>query len=74
MKATLKFKLPQDYEEYRMAVDASAYHHILFNLDQWLRGKIKYPADDMSDEKYNTYQEVRDKLHELIADQNIDLW
>jgi len=57
-----------------MAVDASAYHHILFNLDQWLRGKIKYPADDMSDEKYNTYQEVRDKLHELIADQNIDLW
>ena len=73
MKATLKFKLPQDYEDYRMAVNASAYHHILFSLDQWLRGFIKYPPDDMSEEKYATYQEVRDKLHELIADQNIDL-
>jgi len=74
MKATLKFKLPQDYEDYRMAVDASAYQYILFSLDQWLRNYIKYPADDMLEEKYATYQEVRDKLHKLIADQNIDLW
>ena len=73
MKATLKFKLPQDYEDYRMAVDASAYHHILFSLDQWLRNFIKYPPDDMSDEKYNTYQEVRDKINELTMENNIEL-
>ena len=73
MKATLKFKLPQDYEDYRMAVDASAYHHILFSLDQWLRNFIKYPTDDMSDEKYNTYQEVRDKINELTIENNIEL-
>ena len=73
MKATLKFKLPQDYEDYRMAVDATAYHHILFSLDQWLRNFIKYPPDDMSDEKYNTYQEVRDKINELTIENNIEL-
>ena len=73
MKATLKFKLPQDYEEYRMAVDASAYHHILFSVDQWLRGKIKYPEDDLSEEKYNAYQEVRDKINELTMENNIEL-
>ena len=73
MKATLKFKLPEDYEEYRLAIDATSMHYCLFSLDQWLRGFIKYPPDDMSEEKYATYQEVRDKLHELIADQNIDL-
>ena len=73
MKATLKFKLPQDYEDYRMAVNASAYHHILFSLDQWLRGFIKYPPDDMSEEKYNAYQEVRDKINELTIEQNIEL-
>lgn len=73
MKATLKFKLPQDYEDYRMAVDASAYHHILFSLDQWLRGFIKYPPDDLSEEKYNAYQEVRDKINELIIENNIEL-
>jgi len=27
----------------------------------------------MSDEKYNTYQEVRDKLHELTMEQNVEL-
>ena len=56
-----------------MAVDASAYHHILFSLDQWLRNFIKYPPDDMSDEKYNTYQEVRDKINELTMENNIEL-
>ena len=73
MKATLKFKLPQDYEEYRMAVDASAYHHILFSVDQWLRGKIKYPEDDVSEDTYNAYQEVRDKINELTIDNNVEL-
>lgn len=73
MKATLKFKLPEDYEDYRMAVDASGYHHILFNLDQWLRGKIKYAEDDVSEDKYNAYQEVRDKINELTIENNIEL-
>ena len=73
MKAKLTFKLPEDYEEYRMAIDATSMHYCLFTLDQWLRGFIKYPPDDMSDEKYNTYQEVRDKLHELTMEQNIEL-
>ena len=73
MKAKLTFKLPEDYEEYRMAIDATSMHYCLFTLDQWLRGFIKYPPDDMSDEKYNTYQEVRDKLHELTMEQNVEL-
>jgi hypothetical protein len=73
MKAKLIFKLPEDYEEYRMAIDATSMHYCLFTLDQWLRGFIKYPPDDMSDEKYNTYQEVRDKLHELTMEQNVEL-
>ena len=73
MKVKLTFKLPEDYEDYRMTIDASSMHHVLFTLDQWLRGFIKYPPDDMSDEKYNTYQEVRDKLHELTMEQNVEL-
>ena len=73
MKATLKFKLPQDYEEYRMAVDGSTIHHVLYALNQWLRGKIKYPEDDVSEDKYNAYQEVRDKINELTIENNIEL-
>jgi hypothetical protein len=73
MKAKLIFKLPKDYEEYRMAIDASSMHYCLFTLDQWLRGFLKYPPDDISEEKYNTYQEVRDKLNELMMENNIEL-
>ena len=73
MKATLKFKLPQDYEEYRMAVDGSTIHHVLYSLNQWLRLKIKHPEDDVSEEKYNAYQEVRDKINELTIENNIEL-
>jgi hypothetical protein len=73
MKATLKFKLPQDYEEYRMAVDGSTIHHVLYALNQWLRGKIKYPEDDVSEDTYNAYQEVRNKINELTIENNIEL-
>jgi hypothetical protein len=73
MKAKLTFKLPEDYEEFKMALDASSMHYCLFSLDQWLRGFLKYPPDDMSEEKYKTYQEVRDKLHELTNESNIEL-
>jgi hypothetical protein len=73
MKAKLIYKLPEDYEDFRMATDASSMHHVLFTLDQWLRGFIKYPPDDMSEDVYKTYQEVRDKLHELTFENNIEL-
>jgi hypothetical protein len=56
-----------------MAIDASSMHYCLFTLDQWLRGFLKYPPDDISEEKYNTYQEVRDKLNELMMENNIEL-
>jgi hypothetical protein len=73
MKAKLTFKLPEDYEDYRMAIDATAYHHILFSIDQWLRGKLKYPEDNVSEDTYNAYQEVRDKIHDLTMENNIEL-
>jgi len=73
MKAKLTFKLPEDYEEYKMAVDASSIHYCLFSLDQWLRGFIKYPSDEMSEDTYNAYQTVRDKINELLMENNIEL-
>ena len=56
-----------------MTIDASSMHHVLFTLDQWLRGFLKYPPDDMPEDMYNTYQEVRDKLRELTRENNIEL-
>jgi hypothetical protein len=44
----------------------------LWELDQSLRSKTKYAPDDLPQEKYDAYQEVRDKLRELMSDNNLN--
>jgi hypothetical protein len=36
-----------------------------------LRSKTKYAPDDLPEDKYDAYQEVRDKLFELMSENNI---
>jgi hypothetical protein len=46
---------------------------VLWKMDQWLRGQIKHAPDDMSVDTYETFEECRDKLRELINEYNLDL-
>jgi len=41
-------------------------------LDQSLRAKTKYASDDLPQEKYDAYKEIRDKLRELMLNNNLD--
>jgi hypothetical protein len=45
----------------------------LWDIDQYLRGQIKYAPDSMNSEVYDMLQEVRDKLHETMSENSIDL-
>ena len=38
MKATLEFNLPEDYNEFEMAVLTSNYHSFIFDFNNFLRG------------------------------------
>ncbi len=71
MKATLKFNLPDDDQEFVLATNASNFWSVLWELDQDLRAKTKYASDDLPQDKYDAYQEVRDKLYELMSESNI---
>ena len=73
MKAILEFDLPDDQEAYNMMSKAFNLHHVLWNLDQDLRAKTKYAADTDPECKIDSYQEIRDKLYELLAENNIKL-
>lgn len=66
MKAILEFQLPEDSIEFDMTCKAGKYYSTLWDLDQWLRGIIKYD-DTLPDEHEAIYQKVRDKLHEELA-------
>lgn len=71
MKAILEFNLPDDKQDFDLATRASDLWYVLYQLDQDLRSKTKYASDDLPQDKYDAYEEVRDKLHELMSENNI---
>lgn len=60
-KATLTFSLPEEQEEFKLAQNGSLYSVAIYDLDNWLRGLIKY--QDIEDIKV---EEVRGKLQEIL--------
>jgi hypothetical protein len=73
MKASLEFDLPDDEEMFTMASNAHRVYVILFQLDQYLRGRIKYAPDDEPHAVADAYEQVRDKLRELLNENNITI-
>ena len=66
MKATLEYNLPDDQEDFNYATNGFNYYHALYEFDQWLRSEYKYNG------KEDMY-EVREKLREIILDNNVKL-
>ena len=75
MKGILEFNLDDsaDMEAYMRAVKSTKLAIALWDMDQYLRGKIKHAPDSMSEEEYKALQETRDKLREIMSDNSIDL-
>lgn len=73
MKAILEFNLPDDQQDFNLAVNAMKFWDVLYELDQDLRSKTKYAPDDLPQDKYDAYQEVRDTLYELMSANNVSL-
>lgn len=71
MKSTLEFDLPEEEKEFMLAVRGKDVMLVLYQLDQHLREKIKYPADTVTQDTYDTYIEIREKLNELIDNNNV---
>ena len=73
MKAILEFNLPEDQTEYQMVNDVSKMFSVIWDMKQWLRAQVKYAPDEMSEDTYNTFEECREKLIELMNENNIEL-
>ncbi|NBO98742.1 MAG: hypothetical protein EBU90_01260 [Proteobacteria bacterium] len=72
-KAILKFNLPEEQEEFEMALNATKYCVVLHNIDQTLRNKIKYADENATDEYINTLQMIRDELWMFIEENDISI-
>ena len=71
MKAILQFELPEEVNEHKRAVQAPDVLSVVYDLDRWLRNEIKY--GQRPEEEERALQRCRDKLWDLIDDNNVDL-
>jgi len=62
MKTIIEFNLPEDREEYELAINAGKIQTLIDDLDNYLRGQIKY-NEDLTDWQCDTYESIREKLH-----------
>ena len=67
MIGEIRFKLPEEQDEWNDAVNGWKWHVVVHNMDDQLRNRIKH-----GDEK-GSYQEARDLLNELLDDLGLDL-
>jgi uncharacterized short protein YbdD (DUF466 family) len=70
-KVTISFNLPEEQEECRIAQRAAYYMAVIDDLDNYLRLNTKYAPEDAPEERINAFEEVRKKLHELQADNDL---
>ena len=66
MKATLEFNLPEDQDDFNYANNGFKYYLSLVEMDEWLRSEYKY------NDKEEMY-EVREKLRQIILENNVEL-
>jgi len=69
--ATLTFNLPDEDAEFRLAVNASSWHTVAWEVDQQLRSEIKYASDDTSEAVIDALQKVRDYLNEVMISNGV---
>lgn len=69
MTATLTF---DEEDDLLTALQGYKYRLALWDLDQFLRGEMKY-NDILTAEEYNYAELIREKLHEILRDYHIAL-
>jgi hypothetical protein len=73
MKSILEFNLPEEAEDLQLALNGSKYMSAVHELDQELRSKIKYAPDNQPELVTETYNEIRNKLWEIVNSYGLEL-
>ncbi len=69
-KVTIEFDSIEDKEEMEMCLNALKWYSLAWDLDQYLRGRLKY-EDNLTEDAYKALDEARDKLHELLRENGL---
>jgi hypothetical protein len=73
VKAILEFNLPEEQDAHRHAINGGAYVAALAELDNLLRGDIKY-NEGLPEDVAAKVREIRESLHSICAELDISVW
>ena len=68
-KVTIEFDSIEDKEEMDVCINGGKWYTLAWQLDQYLRGRLKY--ENLSEDAYKALDEARDKLHELRSEDGL---
>ena len=71
MKATLEFNLPDDQNEFDMAVQSGNMYAALWDISQELRTLWKY--EELKQEEWDMVERIRNKFYEILDENQIKL-
>jgi hypothetical protein len=74
-KAILEFDLnePEDIQAHKRAVKAVDLSLALWDIEQYLRGQLKYNDENLTSEAYDALDKAKDKFYEILDEYNISL-
>ena len=64
---TMRFKLPEEREEHKMAMQAGDYYSALWDFSMYLRNQIKY-NNELTDKELETFEKIREQFYELAGE------
>jgi len=67
--ATLTFNLPEEQPEFENASNGWKWSFVCWQLDQYLRDKMKY--EEIPNSEYEVLEKTREKIHEIMMDNNL---
>lgn len=71
-KIILEFDSAEEQEDARTALDGYKWKIAMWDLDQHLRGQLKYNACNLKD-AYEELETLREKLRDILNDYNLKL-
>ena len=72
-KITIEFDLDEEREDMESAINGWKWKMIVWDLDQHLRGQLKYNDHNLTEEAYDALEKTREHLRELMYDNGLKL-
>jgi len=70
MKATLEFNLPEEKQNFNLAIKGSDWWYVCWQMDQYLRKRVKYD-ESLSEEQREVYEDMRGELWRMMNESNV---